>query len=176
MKDLYSRWRTKIPKYNKEFESLFEQLTKKGGSSVSAQISQGKHFSNNYELYIYAFFLGLYNNEFSPIPEDASRSDFNHAIQYWGNVGSRVGRQDYSSIQEQIFAALIAKSDIDLIALEKGELTEDEAIKNLIQTMESYTNGGLTLISEKLEENSNYFLQTTAFLDMILDSTNVSTM
>jgi len=36
--------------------------------------------------------------------------------------------------------------------------------------MEAYTNGGLTLIKEKIEENSNYFLQSTSFLNMILDS------
>ncbi|NCO64575.1 MAG: hypothetical protein GW794_03835 [Flavobacteriales bacterium] len=67
-----------------------------------------------------------------------------------------------------MFIALIAKTDIDLIGLEKGELEEDEAVKSLIKTMESYTNGGLILIKEKLEENPNYFLQPTSFLNMIL--------
>ena len=32
---------------------------------------------------------------------------------------------------------------------------EDEVVKSLIQTMESYTNSGLTLIKEKIEENPN---------------------
>ena len=36
--------------------------------------------------------------------------------------------------------------------------------------MESYTNGGLILIKEKIDENPNYFLQPTSFLNMILDS------
>jgi hypothetical protein len=36
--------------------------------------------------------------------------------------------------------------------------------------MESYTNGGLTLIKEKHDQNSNFFLQPTSFLNMILDS------
>lgn len=36
--------------------------------------------------------------------------------------------------------------------------------------MESYTNGGLILIKEKIEENPNYFLQPTSFLNLILDS------
>ena len=43
-------------------------------------------------------------------------------------------------------------------------------MKSLIQTMESYTNGGLILIKEKIEENPNYFLQPTSFLNLILDS------
>ncbi len=50
------------------------------------------------------------------------------------------------------------------------ELEEDDAVKALIKTMESYTNGGLILIQEKLEENPNYFLQPTSFLNMILES------
>lgn len=64
----------------------------------------------------------------------------------------------------------LAKTDIDLVALEKGNLNEDDAIKSLIITMESYTNGGLILIKEKLEENPNYFLQPTSFLNMILET------
>jgi hypothetical protein len=36
--------------------------------------------------------------------------------------------------------------------------------------MESYTNGGLILLEEKGEENPNYHLTSTAFLDLILQS------
>lgn len=60
------------------------------------------------------------------------------------------------------------------LSQEKGELAEDDAVKLLIKTMESYTNGGLILIKEKLEENPNYFLQPTSFLNMILSKINKS--
>jgi hypothetical protein len=66
--------------------------------------------------------------------------------------------------------ALVAKTELNLIDLEKGEIDEEDIVKELIQTMESYTNGGLTIIKEKLEDNPNYFLQSTSFLNMILDS------
>lgn len=69
-----------------------------------------------------------------------------------------------------MFIELLAKTDLDLVALEKGELDEDDAVKALIKTMESYTNGGLILIREKLEGNPNYFLQPTSFLNMILET------
>ena len=72
-----------------------------------------------------------------------------------------------------MFIALLAKTDLDLVALEKDELEEDDAVKALIKTMESYTNGGLILIKEKLEENPNYFLQPTSFLNMILETEKV---
>jgi hypothetical protein len=170
MENLFDKWKTKIPKYAEEFRApLFDSLTKKFGGSEKSKVDLGKHFSNNYELYMYAFFLGLYNNELSPIAEKTKKVDFSHAIEFWGRKGTRLDRKDFTNLQEFIFTALIAKTDVDLIALEKGELSEEEVVKQLIQTMESYTNGGLTLIKEKIEENSSYFLQPTSFLNMILD-------
>ena len=167
MKNLFEKWKTKIPKYSEVHKDLFTSLSQKYGAEGEKKINLGKHFSTNYELYMYAFFLGLYNDEFSPIPNEQKRVDFSHHIQHWGSKSSHL-RKDFTSLQENMFIALVAKTDIDLIALEKGEIEEDEVVKMLIQTMESYTNGGLILIKEKLEENPNYFLQPTSFLNMIL--------
>jgi hypothetical protein len=170
MKNLFDKWKEKIPKYDLQFrELLFDKLTRKGGGSEQSREDTGKQFSNNYELYIYAFFLGLYYDEFCPISETQKIDDFGHAIQFWGSKANRLDRKDFTKLQENIFIALIAKTDIDLIALEKGEVDEDDAVKMLIKTMESYTNGGLILIREKLEDKPNYFLQPTSFLDMILE-------
>jgi len=171
MDNLFDKWKTAIPKYSAEFrEPLFDSLSKKGGGSEKSKVDLGKHFSNNYELYMYAFFLGLYNDEYMPIPAEAKKDDFNHAIQHWGSKGGRLDRTDFTVLQEFMFGAVVAKSNVDFLALERGDLSEKDAVKELIQVMESYTNGGLTLIKEKLEENSNLFLQPTSFLSMILDS------
>lgn len=171
MDNLFDKWKTKIPKYDENFrEILFDSLTKKFGGSERSKVDLGKHFSNNYELYMYAFFLGLYNNECVQIQEGAKKVDFSHAIQHWGSKGSRLERKDFTVLQEFMYTATVAKTDIDWIALEKGDITEEEVVKQLIQTLESYTNGGLILIKEKLEENSNFFLQPTSFLNMVLES------
>lgn len=172
MKNLFEKWKTKIPKYSEIHKDLFTSLSQKYGAEGEKKINLGKHFSTNYELYMYAFFLGLYNDEFSPIPNEQKRVDFSHHIQHWGSKSSHL-RKDFTSLQENMFIALVAKTDIDLTALEKGEIEEDEVVKMLIQTMESYTNGGLILIKEKLEENPNYFLQPTSFLNMILETEKV---
>lgn len=172
MKNLFEKWKTKIPKYSEVHKDLFTSLSQKYGAEGEKKINLGKHFSTNYELYMYAFFLGLYNDEFSPIPNEQKRVDFSHHIQHWGSKSSHL-RKDFTSLQENMFIALVAKTDIDLTALEKGEIEEDEVVKMLIQTMESYTNGGLILIKEKLEENPNYFLQPTSFLNMILETEKV---
>jgi len=170
MDSLFDKWKTKIPKYNDEFkESLFDGLTKKFGGSEKTKIDLGKHFSSNYELYMYAFFLGLYNDECVPIPEKANKTDFSHHIQYWGSKGTRLDRKDFTNLQEYMFMALIAKTEIDFFALEKGEIDDENVVRELVNTMEAYTNGGLILIKEKIEDNPNYFLQPTSFLNMILD-------
>lgn len=168
MKNLFDKWKTRIPKYSEVHIDLFESLSKKYGAEGEKKVNLGKHFSTNYELYTYAFFLGLYNEEYAPIPDGEKKTDFSHHIQHWGSKTTITIRKDFTNLQENIFIALLAKTDIDIIALEKGEIDEDEAVKLLIKTMESYTNGGLILIKEKLDENPNYFLQPTSFLDMIL--------
>jgi hypothetical protein len=171
MKNLFEKWKEKIPKYDIQFrELLFDKLTRKGGGSEQTKQDRGKHFSNNYELYIYAFFLGLYNDKFEPISENTKKDDFRHAIQFWGSKSNRIDRRDFTGLQENMFIALLAKTDIDLIALEKGLLSEEEAVKALLYTMESYTNAGLIMIKEKMEENPNYFLQSTSFLNFILQT------
>lgn len=174
MKNLFEKWKTKEPEFNIVFRDLlFDKLTRKGGGSEQSREDRGKQFANNYELYIYAFFLGLYNNEFQPIGTGDQKVSFRYQISLWGSKGNRFDRKDFTNIQENIFIALLSKTDIDLVALEKGELDEDDAVKSLIKTMESYTNGGLILIKEKLEENPNYFLQPTSFLNMILETEKV---
>ncbi len=171
MDSLFDKWKTRIPKYSIEFkDNLFKSLSEKYGAEGDKKISLGKHFSTNYELYTYAFFLGLYNKEFTPIPENVKKVDFSHHIQFWGSKTTISVRKDFTILQKYMFTALIAKTDLDFIAVDKGEITEDQAVKELITVMESYTNGGLTLIKEKLEDNPTYFLNPTSFLDMIVKS------
>lgn len=170
MDNLFDKWKTRIPKYSEEHKDIFVSLSQKFGVEGEKKINLGKHFSTNYELYMYAFFLGLYNNEFVPIPEGKKKMDFSHHIQHWGSKTTISTRKDFTILQEYMFISVVAKTDLDILALEKGEIEEDDAVRALIRTMESYTNGGLILIKEKMEENSNYFLQATSFLNMILDS------
>lgn len=167
MESLFNSWKTKVPNFDAKFkETLFASLSNTGGGSEQAKTKFGKHFANNYELYIYAFFLGLYKNESLEL-KVGEKENFRHAIENWGSKANRYERKDFTKLQQFMFMAVVAKTDIDLIALEKGELEESEAVKLLINTMEMIANGGLILIKEKLEDNPNYFLQATAFLDMI---------
>ena len=67
-----------------------------------------------------------------------------------------------------MFAALVAKTDVDFIALEKDEITARKAVDMLIQTMEEYANWGFHFIEDKMIDNPSHFYSETAFLEVFL--------
>jgi len=166
---LYDVWGRRNPQFEIHFEeTLLRQFTEYGGGSVESMSSKGKIFGAGYELYIYAFFIGLYANKQKELAGETK--GLGQPIQFWGNLDSKKLRKAYPKLREYIFTALLAKTDdLDLIALEKGEITERKAIDYLIDTMEKYSNYGFHKIEEKLKESPNYFYKNTGFLDMILD-------
>ncbi|MCD7900216.1 MAG: glycoside hydrolase family 15 [Bacteroides sp.] len=166
---LYDVWARRNPQFETRFEEiLLRQYTEYGGGSVESMSTKGKILGAGYELYIYAFFLGLYQNKKKELVGDTK--SLGQPIQYWGNLDSKKFRKAYPKLREYIFTALVAKSDeLDLIALEKGEINERKAVDFLINTMEQYTNYGFYSIEEKLKENPNYFYKNTGFLDLILN-------
>ena len=172
MDSIFNKWRTRVPQYRNMYHPLFEFLARKGGGSEEGREDQGKSFSNYYELYIYAFFLGLYNDEKIPIEDDQPKIKFGQPIQYWGNMKA-IGRKNYSGIQEYIFSGLIANSDIDLLKLENADEQEiEKSVRNLIIDMEEYTNGGFNLLQEKYDNNKAFFYNKEVFVDMILPNQN----
>lgn len=166
--DLFKKWASKTPKYDKKYsDNLFDKITKKGGGSDKTQKDRGKLFNTNYELYIYCFFLGLYNNEKLKIPVDSIKHDFGHPIQHWGSKGNKKDRGEFTVLQESIFIACVAKTEIDFIELEKGSTSPNHIVDALIETLESYTNGGLLLLQEEMDKNVNFTLLDMAFLDLL---------
>lgn len=67
-----------------------------------------------------------------------------------------------------IFATLVARTDIDLIALDKGKTTTRKVVDMLMEKMEQYANFGFSFIAEKMEDDPNYFFKETAFLHLFL--------
>ena len=170
---LYDMWARRNPRFETRFEdTVLRQFTEYGGGSVESMTSKGKIFGAGYELYIYAFFIGLYENRRQELIGDTKV--LGQPIQFWGNLDSKKFRKAYPKVREYIFTALIAKSDdLDLIALEKGEITDRKAVDYLIDTMEQYANYGFYKVNEKLKDNPNYFYKSTGFLDMVLDLVQV---
>ncbi len=167
--NLFDVWARRNPKWEAHFEeNLLRVFTDYGVGSSELTSAKGKALGAAYELYIYAFFIGLYANKKKTLKGETKI--FGQPIQYWGNLDSKKLRKAYPRLREYIFTALIAKTDgLDLISLEKGIIPDSQAVDMLKDTMEQYANYGFYHIEEKLKDNPNYFYKNTGFLDAILD-------
>ena len=67
-----------------------------------------------------------------------------------------------------MFAALVVKTDIDILEVDKGKATPRSVVDKLIVTMEEYANYGFMKIADLLDENPNYFYNNDAFLKLFL--------
>ena len=170
MESLYVLWGRRNPRWQEKYQdSVIKVFADYGKGMNKYNEIKGKTFGAGYEVFILAFFIGLYFDQKKALPDDASKSKtFGYAISNWGAQESRLGRTQYPRLIEYIFAALVAKTDIDLIALDKGEIKSTKVVDQLIDTMEQYANFGFDFIKEKLEENPNYFFKETAFLRVFL--------
>lgn len=170
MESLYDIWSKRNPQWEKRYqESIMDVFTDYGRGTTSYQHARAKTFGAGYEAFIIAFFIGLYFDQTKPLIEDKPQlKTYGQPIQYWGNQENRIGRTSYGEIRKFIFAALVAKTDIDLIALDKGEITPRKVVDQLIDKMEQYANFGFSYIYEKMEEDPNHFFRETAFLHLFL--------
>ena len=169
VESLFDIWARRNPKWETQFEeSLFRVFTDYGVCASELTTAKGKALGAGYELFIYAFFIGLYANKKRDLVGETKT--LGQPPQYWGNLDSKKYRKAYPKVREYIFTALVAKTEgLDLISLERGELSESQAVDMLKDTMEQYANYGLYFMEEKLKSNPNYFYKNTGFLDVILD-------
>lgn len=167
---LFDLWAKRNPNFEKRYEdNVIKQFVDYGKGSSSFQESRGKIYGAGYEIYIIAFFIGLYHNRRKPLNEDKGKvKGFGQAIQYWGVRENRGLRKDYSKLQKYIFAALVARSEVDFIALDQDKITARKAVDILTTTMEEYANFGFDYIEDKMLDNPEHFFKNSAFLDVFL--------
>lgn len=168
MESLFDAWSKKNPEWEKKYaELLMEPFTDYGRGTSQYTVSRGKIFGAGYEMFIIGFFIGLYFDKTKKLPDDKSkRKDFGHPIMFWGSQEGKLklGRTSYKKIQEYMFAALIARTDIDFISLEKGELSVNDVANSLKKKMEEYANYGFHYLEEMLEDDPNSLFKDSAFL------------
>ena len=168
MESLFDAWSKKNPEWEKKYaELLMEPFTDYGRGTSQYTVSRGKTFGAGYEMFIIGFFIGLYFDKTRKLPDDRSkRKQFGHPIMFWGSQDgkAKLGRTSYKKIQDYMFAALVAKTDIDFISLEKGETTVNEAANSLISKMEEYANYGFHYLGDMLENDPNCLFKDSAFL------------
>ena len=127
--NLYKTWASRNPFWEKRFEeSIFKKFCDYKKGETSLREDRGKIFGAGYEIFIVAFFIGLYFNQRRPLINDSTkRKSFGWEIENWGNINKSNNRVPYPKLREYIFIALIARTDIDFIALEKGNISSDKA-------------------------------------------------
>lgn len=167
---LYDAWAKRNPYFEIRYkDNIVEKFTDYGKGVTSLGSAKGKLFGAGYEMLIIAFFIGLYHNQRKKLNEDSSKTkQLGQPIQYWGNIDSVKGRKAYPKLREFIFIALVAKTDINLIDLDKGLITVRSAVDALMRTMEEYINWGLHYMEDKLIDNPNHYYKQTAFLEEFL--------
>jgi len=168
MESLFDAWGKKNPEWEKKYaELLMEPFTDYGRGTSQYTVSRGKIFGAGYEMFIIGFFIGLYFDKTRKLPDDRSkRKHFGHPIMFWGSQDgkAKLGRTSYKKIQDYMFAALVARTDIDFISLEKGETSVNDAANSLISKMEEYANYGFHYLTDMLENDPNSLFKDSAFL------------
>ena len=139
------------------FDTIIDDFCQYKGGTAEGQQTKGKTFNAGY--------LGLYSGERRPLVGDIKK--FGQPVGLWGNVRQE-GRVAYPKIREYIFAALIAKTDVDFIKLEKGEITPEDVVSQLTKAMWEYANAGFYMMNEKLESIPEYFTGNDDFLTFMI--------
>lgn len=166
-------WGRRNPRFEKKYEQSVLRVISDYGIGASENTgAKGKVLGAGYEPYIMAFFMGLYSNRRLPLSEDSDELKIlGQPLDKWGNLDSKKFRKAYSGLRSYIFIALVAKTDIDWIALDKGDIKVSTVVTKLIETMEEYANYGFSLMEEKLKEDRGFFYSHRSFLDIFLQLT-----
>lgn len=166
-------WGRRTPKFEKKYEQSVMRVISDYGVGASENTgAKGKILGAGYEPYIMAFFIGLYSNKRLPLSDDSDDLKvLGQPLQYWGNLDSKKFRHAYPALRSYMFIALVAKTDIDWIALDKGDIKVSTVVTKLIETMEEYANYGFSVMEDKLREDKGYFFSHRSFLDIFLQLT-----
>jgi hypothetical protein len=169
-------WGRRNPRFEKKYEqSVIRILSDYGVGASEYTEAKGKILGGGYEPYIMAFFIGLYSNKRLPLADDTDDLKvLGQPLQYWGNLDSKKGRTAYSDLRTYIFIALVAKTEIDWIALDKGDIKVATVVTQLVETMEEYANYGLSVMEDCLAKDKGFFFSDRSFVDMFLQLTDTT--
>lgn len=148
----------KKPRYAKSRIPVLEAFANKGKSK-----SEYSQFGPIYELYIYAFTLGLKKDLKLPLPPRNLTQDFVE-IAKW--------KRDSSLVDFLLMIVFSHSEEIgfnwnDLEDLDEKEL--NSKINDIIEFIESYANGGLEYLQQEFEAN-NLLNSPYLFVDLMAEA------
>jgi hypothetical protein len=145
----------KKPRYAKSKTPVIEAFANKGQSK-----SEYSQFGPIYELYVYAFRLGLKKQLKLPLPPRNTTQDFVE-IGKW--------KRDSSLVD---FLLMVIFSNCEEIGFDWNELEDmdekeiNQVVKNIVEFIESYANGGLQYLQEEWG-NDNLINSSYLFADLM---------
>lgn len=149
---------SKRPRYAKSRIPVIEALANKGNKK-----SEYIQFGPIYELYIYAFTLGLKKGLKLPLPERSLTTDFLE-IGKWKRDSKLV---DFLMMIVFTHGKEIGFEWNDLEDMESKEL--NSVVGNVITFIESYANGGLEFLEKEWQEN-NLINSHYLFVDLLAEN------
>lgn len=150
--------KVKKPRYAKSRIPIIEAFANKGKSK-----SEYSQFGPIYELYIYAFILGLKKKIHLPLPTRKLTTDFRE-IGKWKAGSSLVD-----------FLLMIIFTHCDEIGFNWNQLEDmdekqlNSTVNDIISCIESYANGGLEYLQSEYDQN-NLDISPYLFVDLLGES------
>jgi hypothetical protein len=145
------------PGYLSRFNDLVKRFSQFGGGAKEDKYVGGNGFSNAYEFYTFAFFIGLYaNNPLDLSPED-KLEDF-WEIENWKP----------HALTNQLIACALAESDFDMVGVENfDEQKVTQEVRKVRNTIERFANGGFEIIQNLIDENPDEVTNDDFFVKML---------
>jgi len=155
----------KTPRYSMQYRRLIEGFARKGAIDYhelgEKSYDLGKFFTNFYEFYIYAAFIGLYTNNPIPIQDGEETNTFSVPMRDWTSNNS-------AQTVQYLWMTMFVKSELDFNELEDMEQKGVEReMRNISRLIEAYANGGFDFINSKVTENHAFFDDDDCFVKLL---------
>lgn len=165
MLDLMEELGKKNPRYSMKHRRLIEGFARKAAIDFHEKAEKsydlGKFFTNFYEFYLYAAFIGLYINNPIPISDDEETKTFGVPLRDWNSNGT-------GQTVQYLIMAMFIKSEVDFNALEAMDQKDVEReMRNISRLIEAYANGGFDFINSKATENQAFFDDDDCFVKLL---------
>jgi hypothetical protein len=145
------------PVYLSRFEDLIKMHAQFGGGKTEDKYVSARSFSNVYEFYMYAYFLGLKYSRRIEI------EDGDDTLRFW-----EVKNWRPKDLVDCLIASAIGASGLDPAKIEH---MEDKEITNEIQrvrkTIESFANGGFDYIEDISSEDPDALDDDRFFINLL---------
>ena len=145
------------PSYLLEYEGFIKKYSPFGGGASEEKYSEGRSFSSVYELYMYAFFIGLFKGSRRELhPDDAKRS-------FWETENWKP-----KPLVACMLACAVAQSTFDMAAVEHmDEPNLNIEVAKVRLVIEEFANDGLAYLSGLLEKEPDLIDDDMLFIKLL---------